>query len=506
MDLLRPIRTRGWVVVVLIVVAVGVSLGLSLSEPKRYSAVATFTLRDESHDLSLVGLPVAPALTPAQLSSQAAQTISSLDVLRRVKRSLNSPLSTARLGSSVSASVDPNANDVHVQATAATPHGAAALANATAAAAVDVSNRVQRATYAAAAREFAKENPVKGGSVSAALQREQLDRLRELAAIATPAQMTTSATPPGGPSSPKPLRNAGIAGFLGLLMGLFVVYVWDSLDRRITTAADIERQLGFPLVGQVRDDALGSSLTPGNGNRSVDPIDWEQFRILRRNVEMIASGRPTRAICVTSAVAEEGKSTVALFMAFAAAAAGKRVLLMECDLRRPVLADRLGIKAAPGITDFATGAAQPEDIVQVVPFIDPLRRNGTRSQEFPDAPPKPTSHGEVTCITAGSHTEYPTEILESRLFAEMFEHVHGAYDVVILDTPPLLPVVDAFEVIKDADVIVFCARTQKLTRDQARVGRQALQRLPERPVGLVVTGVGRGEEYYSSGDYYGSRR
>lgn len=506
-DLLRPVRRRAWLVLIVVAVSVGASLGLSLNEKKQYSAVASFQFQDESHDFGLVGVPVAPSLTPAQLASEAAQTITQPSVVALVKAGLSSPLQATALTNSVTASVDPNASNVRVSTTARTASGAAQLANGFATAAVRVANRDQRASYRAAARELAKHAPPKADVTATAVYNDELGRLRALASIASPAQVTTVAQPPGSPSSPRPLRNALIAAFGGLVLGLLLVYLWDSLDRRLRSSGEIERHLGYPVVGRVRDDALGHSPNADDRKLAVDPIDWEQFRILRHNLQFLGSNGAPRVIGVTSAMPEEGKTTVACFVAFAAAATGKRTLLIECDLRRSVLAQRLGIRATPGLTDFVNERAEASEVLQVVRFTDAAVRNGARAGSAQDAEKPeadPIFRHELVCITAGSSTEHPVEVLESAAFRTMLAEVRKAYDVVILDTPPVLPVVDALEVIGNTEAIVVCGRAAKLTRGQARAGREALQLVPEQPVGLVVTGIKPSTDDYGSGyyDYY----
>jgi Mrp family chromosome partitioning ATPase len=275
------------------------------------------------------------------------------------------------------------------------------------------------------------------------------------------------------------------------MVALLIVYLWDSVDRRLRSSLEVERQFGYPVVGRVRNEALGHSPNADDRKGAVDPIDWEQFRILRHNLQFLGPDEAPRTIAVTSAMPEEGKTTVACFVAFAAAAAGKRVLLIECDLRRPVLAERLAIKPSPGLTDFVNGAAEPSELLQVVSFSDAAVRNGRglKSGE-PDAVGSgPLFQHELVCVTAGSETSHPVEVLESSAFRAMLQEVGQAYDVVILDTPPVLPVVDALQVIANSEAIVVCGRAAQLTREQARAFKQALERVPERPVGLVVTGI-----------------
>jgi succinoglycan biosynthesis transport protein ExoP len=180
---------------------------------------------------------------------------------------------------------------------------------------------------------------------------------------------------PTAPSSPRPVRDAILAGILGVVLGLLAVYVRDSFDRRLRTAVDIERQFAMPMLGHVRTEALGRSPRL-NGDRAAMPVDWELFGILRRNLDFLEPGSELRTVAITSSLPQEGKSTVAAFLAFASAAAGKRTLLIECDLRRPVLAERLSIEPSPGLSDYVLGHAQPADILQTIRFGEAVTSNG----------------------------------------------------------------------------------------------------------------------------------
>jgi Mrp family chromosome partitioning ATPase/capsular polysaccharide biosynthesis protein len=497
-DLLRPLRRRGWIVLLVIAIAVGSAIGMSLAQTKKYSAAGTFQFSDESHDFGLVGVQVAPTLTPAQLANTAAQTIDQPQVVTHVKRALHSSSSIPQLASSVSASVDPNANLVHVQATSNSATGAASLANAFTTAAVAVANDTQRAGYRASAKDLARHAPPKSDFAATSVYQEELGRLRALATIASPASVTSRAQVPSGPSSPRTARNAAIAAFLGLLVGLVLVYVLESIDRRLRSARDVEEGWGYPLLGRVREDALGHSPNNRDAARLAHAIDWEQFRILRRNLEFVTADEGHRVVAVTSAMPQEGKTTVACFVAFASAAAGKRTLLVECDLRRPVLAERLSLEPHPGLSDFVASRANPADVLQVVRFTDPVSAAVPTNGSGPHGD-STLFHHEVTCITAGSVTQHPVEILDSSAFNVMLDEVRRVYDLVILDTAPLLPVVDALEVIGKSDVVIVCGRATKLTRGQARAGKEALDRVPQSKIGLVVTGMRPTRDEYGAG-------
>lgn len=198
---------------------------------------------------------------------------------------------------------------------------------------------------------------------------------------------------------------------------------------------------------------------------------------------------------VTSGVPEEGKSTVALFLALASAASGRRTLLIECDLRRPVLAERLAVPDGPGLSDFVAGKATREEIVHhVSAMID--------ADAIP--PLGAESHDQtLACVFAGAPTRQAAEILESERFVSLLGQFEEAYDVVVIDTPPLLAVVDALDLIPRASAVLVCARASRTTRDQVRATRAALDRLPERPTGLVITGTTRADA--QSYGYYAYR-
>jgi capsular exopolysaccharide synthesis family protein len=193
-----------------------------------------------------------------------------------------------------------------------------------------------------------------------------------------------------------------------------------------------------------------------------------------------------KTVLVTSALPQEGKSTVATSLASAYVLAGKRTLLVECDLRRPTMAKRLSCEQSPGLSDYLIGQATPTEVVQKVPLVEP--QNGTAA---------PT----LVAITAGSPTPRPAELLASKRFGAFLDQVREAYDVVVIDSTPLLSVGDSLQLVPRVDGVVLCVRAEQTTREQARAARQALEHFPDRPTGVVVTGVKPGHEldygYYS---------
>lgn len=515
-DLLRPIVAHKWLLVGVIALAVAASLAYSKTRKVSYTATAAITIHGDNQALSLVGLPITPIETADQQAAGAAQTIVQPSVGARVKRALHSREPASALTAAVNATVQPSSNLVEITAKAPTAPRAARLANAFAAAGADTLNVQGRRVYANALGQLRKRkpkhtNPATPAEVTAQeVYSQQVSRLQTLSAIANPAQIVSSAAVPGAPSSPRPLRDGLLAGGLGLVLGLILVYVLESFDRRLRTVHDVERELDLPMLGHVRHDALGQSPRV-NGNGGISNADWELFRIMRRNLDFLDQRREARVVAVTSALPEEGKSTVAAFLALVSAAAGKRTLLVECDLRRPVLAERLGIEEAPGLSDFLAGRAGPGQILQVVRFGDPLSPNGAAPRAAPPnggasgaSEPGDATHGhQLVCITAGTATRHPVELLRSDRFREMLEEVGKAYDLVVLDTSPMLSVVDTLELLPEVDAALVCVRVYRTTRQQAKAGMAALARLPERPTGVVITGTRpAGDAEYGYYGYY----
>jgi capsular exopolysaccharide synthesis family protein len=507
-DYLRVIRERRVTIILITLAFAGAALGWSARQKPTYEASATVQFKDENIDSSILGTVTSiGGQTPEQRAAISAESIDRPDVADRAKEILHLNAKADLRRASVNARPESRPTLAVVTARAAKARAAARLANAFAEAARDVAISETRDRYkkaASAQRKIVKEIPDK--RVNRLLRAQKLAdiaRLGQLAKIVRPVEVLETASVPSNPVSPKPILNTILGLLLGLAIGLIAAFGRDALDRRFKNSREITAELHLPLVGYVREDLLGRSVV-GNGRKPLTDDDLEGFRVLRTNLEFLDVDRPPKVVLITSALPDEGKSTVAGALACANATAGKRTLLVDCDLRRPMLATRMGLERTPGLTDYLVGAASPTDVLQTVALSAEPSANGA-SPQAPEARVLP-----LTCITAGTLSPQPAEMLRSQRFKDFLAQVSEVYDAVIVDSAPLLSVVDTLELLPAADAVVVCVRASQTTRDQARAARAALEHFPARPTGIVVTGFRRREEadaygYYSYGYVYGSK-
>jgi tyrosine-protein kinase len=501
-DYLRVIRRNRWLILAIVAAFASVAFVISITQTERYEARSSLAFRDLGSDLNLLGGSAPPQSSIEQRAAATAQLISRPEIVERVSERLGGSISPQQIEADVRAEVGGISNLVIVVAQATEAELAARLANSIAAEASRVAQREEARRIDRAIASLEREaGPETGGELSFSDQviAEQIIQLETVKQIARPIQVAERAQVPSGPVSPRPLRSTFLGALLGIAVALALAFARDSLDRRFRGARDVHDELGLPVLGRVSERAMGMAGFASNGHAPIDEADLEAFRMLRTNLEFLASEHPVRSVVVTSGLPGEGKSTVAAGLASAAAMAGKRTLLLECDLRRPTLADRLGINRAPGLTDYLEGSATPQDVLQLVPLAGG-RSNGSAAGVDGEPGSAPPDAPSMVCVAAGGPTSRPAELLGSDRFRELLNKVAKVYDMVVIDTSPLLSAADALQLVPQVDGVIVCMRMGQTTRDEARAAKAALNRLPPRSMGAVLTGLrpadGEDYEYY----------
>jgi tyrosine-protein kinase Etk/Wzc len=284
------------------------------------------------------------------------------------------------------------------------------------------------------------------------------------------------------------LRQKVILGLLvGLLLGLGGAFFLEYLDQTIKNAGDVERVIGVPVLGLIPHDPTLS--TASNGKRvpiaivtreGMDHPAAEAFRALRTNVTFVGAEKPLQFVSVTSPGPGEGKSTTAANLAVALAQGGQRTLLIDGDLRRPLIHRAFAMVQEPGLTDVLVGHAQAREVIR------------------PDAAPG------LDVLPSGAIPPNPSELLGSAAMQALIGALRRDYHYIIMDTPPTLPVTDASVVASSADAAILVLRSGDTEETAAQRAMDQLQRVHARIAGVVLNGVSsRNDRYYT---YYSYRR
>jgi succinoglycan biosynthesis transport protein ExoP len=293
---------------------------------------------------------------------------------------------------------------------------------------------------------------------------------------------------------PTPVRNGLLGLALGIVLGIGLAFLREALDTRVRSAEEIGERLELPLVARLpeppkrvrREDGL-VMLSDPRGPQA------EAFRILRTNLEFVNLERGARTIMVTSALEAEGKSTTVANLAVACARAGKRVAVVDLDLRRPYLERFFRLEGAPGLTDVALGHVALEEAVVSVPVGEsgPNSRmtwNGNGSVE-----------GLVDVLAAGPIPPDAGEFVGTHAVAEILQELHKRYDLVLVDSPPLLHVGDAMTLAARVDALLLVTRLSLARRPALDELHRVLDALPAQPLGFVIAGAELEEGGYAYG-------
>jgi capsular exopolysaccharide synthesis family protein len=497
-DYLHLLRKQWLLILVPMIVGAAAAYYFSNRDHKVYKTTAAVSIQDETQILQLLGAQSSQGSATNNSAVVVAQTIDTPQLARRVRHRMKTHIDPGALQGMVSLGVDAASGLVIVTSSTENAGLAADVANAYASQIADDTTADARHQFSSAIdslqgrlKKLSPKDPATVGE-RADLQTE-ITRLQFLHSNSTPGQVARSAQAPASPVSPKPTREAALGLGAGLLVGLILAFLRESLDRRLRGAGEIQAELGYRVIGQLRDQTLGQAVKPSSVMERDQAGDVETFRILRRNVDFLAPGPEGRVILVTSALPEEGKSTVAASLALAAAASGRRTLLIEADLRRPALAGRLEIKPAPGLSEYLAGRAEPHDVLQTIPVAAPESAANGNSAADPD--------NVLVCVPAGAVSSRSAELLSSNRMASLLREVRQVYDLVLVDSAPLLPVADTLELLPHVAGVVFCVRSGRTTRDQARAAKAALSAVPPDSIGIVVTGLQRRDEPAGYGLY-----
>jgi polysaccharide biosynthesis transport protein len=264
---------------------------------------------------------------------------------------------------------------------------------------------------------------------------------------------------PSAPISPKKLRNLVLGITVGLLLGVVGALVRDRFDNTVKDSTVLQELTDSVSIGTIPYDKKVRENTPIDFKTSTAPIA-ESYRALRMNLKFLSVDNPPKVLVITSAIAGEGKSTTAVNLALSLAELGNRVALVDADLRRPRIADCLGLVGGVGVSSVLSRAATVDEVIQKTDFDN------------------------LWALAAGPAPPNPSELLASAAAQKLIHDLGRAFDFVVIDSPPLLPVTDATALALQSDGAILVTRYGYTRRDE--VGRAATNL---ETVGAALLGV-----------------
>lgn len=488
------IRKRKWWIAIFALLGLAAGIVLSLAQPKEYAATAQLLVQPSAANIAL-------GAAPAQITPTVVQTdvelVTSAPVRQVVARSIGGVVAAA------SAAEVAQTNVISVTAISSTPARAARIANAYSRAFVSYQQDAALRALAAAESQLRKQIRSLGHEITVlsgqpgnsdqmtarrdelAVQRQQLAQMQVDGAAANKGgiEFVTPAQPPMSPSSPLPLQNAMLGAAVGLILGLALAFIRDNFDDTVASKESAERACGAPVLALIptvaswkqRDQAIVVS-----ASQPLSPAA-EAFRSLRTSLQFIQHDHELRTLLVTSPAAAEGKTSTVANIGAMFAQAGERVLLLSCDLRRPRLGKFFGQDERTGLTGVLRREVQAEVAIRQVSGQDNLWMLG-----------------------AGEIALNPAELLSRPDAAALFGRLRDHFDLVLIDSPPVLPVTDAAVLSRYADGILIVVAAGQTKRVDLQRTAEKLSQVNAEVLGLVLNEVTRQRGYdYGYGYGYG---
>jgi capsular exopolysaccharide synthesis family protein len=471
---------RRWPIV-LVMTALGAGLAAAVQQTTASTYTATATVAFESTNLSQVaGAPPSSAGEQERELNTEALTVRSPEVAGAVAQALGSSARPGALAAHISTAAVPSANVLRITASSAHAEESARLANAFAEQFIAVRAHTELARIESAQKQLVEELAAQPpGSAERASLRASVQRLNALRPFAGGgSRMIALAAVPARPTGLALVPAIAIGAAGGLLLSLLIVLLLESLDRRVKTLDEVEREYGLPALAVVPQFAFNSA-SAAQRKELLEPQ-----RILRTAIEFAAVTRELDTILVTSAAVGEGKTTVAVDLAHAVALTGRSVVLVELDLRHPTFASQFDVNAREGLTLALTRGSSVQDQL-VAPF--------------PELP-------NLSVLFSGPLPPNPAELIASPKIAELIGALAWERDMVIIDSAPLNPVADAQILLDNPAIhaVLMVARAGRAKREEVLRARAILDRHAAEPLGLVVTGV-RDAGRYGYDSYYASQ-
>ena len=307
------------------------------------------------------------------------------------------------------------------------------------------------------------------------LEQVRLARLQNTPSIV---QIETAVVP-GSPIRPLPMQNTLLGGAVGLMLAFGIAFVIEYMDDTLRSPVDVDQVLGVPVLGYIAE------IKQPDGNHNIYVTDYprspvaEAFRTLRAAIEL-SGEQPPKTILVTSSRTGEGKTTIASNLAAIFAQSGKRVILVDADLRRPAIHKAVGVKNRLGLTTLLRSSIKPENVWKNC-------ENGRQGMQV---------------ITSGYLPSNPAELLGSDKMLHVMADLRNDADVIIFDGPPII-VADVQILASLMDGVILVLRPGKSPAEEAKSTLTQLNRSGASVMGVIFNRIPKnGRQHYGAYGYY----
>jgi capsular exopolysaccharide synthesis family protein len=320
------------------------------------------------------------------------------------------------------------------------------------------------------------------------------------------------AVPPGRPSNiPSKLLIVATGTLMGLIIGVVFAFLAEVFDTSMGRIEDVEELLQVPVLGVI--PFLESQETDKNKSKHREPertrtrdlvthykpgsMGAEAFRALRTNLQFLRLETKGKKFLITSAFVQEGKTVNAINLALIMAQAGNKVLLVDADLRKPLVHKYYGLPIGPGLTDYVLGNYNRKEVTNT---ISDMMLGDFGIDDILKTPGMDTLH----IVTAGTKPPNPSEILTSNRFREFLKDASKDYNFIFIDAPPVLPVADASDIATLADGVILVYMAGKIGRGVLKRVKGNLENVDAKLTGVILNKIksDAGPEYYQYHSYY----
>ena len=502
-DYLRVVWRRKWIIILVVVIAGGSALALSMSRPAVYEASADL-IYEKALDISnpLTGQSLNDASERSAQLTSVGSVIASPDIGKRAAAILQSQgfagtgyqVTTTLVAATTTGAVPGSANSlssvVRITVTSGSAKLSAAVADAYALAFVEyrktvVLDQIQRALVAVNDKLDSYPEAARESTDYLVLQQ----RFRDLQLLKSTAtgnfRVLAPATIPEAPISPKPVRDTLLGVLAGLVVALCAVFLLEQFDTRLRRPEEVAALFRRPVLGRI--PRVSRRLLEGGALLALQQPGSElaeSLRLVRTNLDFMAVDASVRSIMVTSCLQGEGKSFAVANLAVTMAMGGKKVIVVDADLRRPRQHTYFALRNDTGVSTVVTGQCPAIDALQPVGVA--YLESAPAVKDFDDWSRGVEACSRMYVMPSGPIPPNPGEIVASKRFASLILDLSEQADLVLIDTPAMLPVGDTAAIAPRADGVVFLADLRVVKRPQLTQAAQQLSRLASNVLGVVV--------------------